>query len=107
MKPSPTSNDTGVRERKTNYQDYITKRRTIPEIFYYNPPFVQAAQDFEGIQDSTHLRPEYASYKARLATFDDWPEAASQRPQLLAKAGFYYTEANNLDADIMTQYREH
>ncbi|XP_025994182.1 E3 ubiquitin-protein ligase XIAP [Solenopsis invicta] len=35
--------------------------------------------------------PEYASYAARLATFDRWPKAMSQTKEELATAGFYYT----------------
>ncbi|WAR07848.1 BIR7B-like protein, partial [Mya arenaria] len=40
--------------------------------------------------DTTFRRPEYASYEARLATFDGWPEEASQRPHQLAGAGLYF-----------------
>ncbi|WAR07968.1 IAP3-like protein [Mya arenaria] len=97
MKPTPTSKDSGLSERQKNFQGYINTTRTSRGFIYCNPLFVPAGQDFDRNQgnqschDSTILRPEYASYKARLATFNDWPEAESQRPQLLAKAGFYYT----------------
>ncbi|KYQ54909.1 Apoptosis 1 inhibitor [Trachymyrmex zeteki] len=35
--------------------------------------------------------PEYASYAARLASYDRWPKAMSQTKEELATAGFYYT----------------
>lgn len=35
--------------------------------------------------------PEYASYSARIASFDRWPKAMSQTKEALATAGFYYT----------------
>ncbi|XP_052808893.1 baculoviral IAP repeat-containing protein 7-like [Mya arenaria] len=41
--------------------------------------------------DRTYRRPEYASYEARLATFDGWPEHVSQKPHQLADAGLYFT----------------
>ncbi|XP_052808890.1 baculoviral IAP repeat-containing protein 7-A-like [Mya arenaria] len=41
--------------------------------------------------DTIYRRPEYASYEARLATFDGWPEEVSQRPYQLAHAGLYFT----------------
>ncbi|XP_029177517.1 putative inhibitor of apoptosis isoform X2 [Nylanderia fulva] len=34
--------------------------------------------------------PEYASYDARLLTFDTWPKAMSQTKEELATAGFFY-----------------
>lgn len=40
---------------------------------------------------STPKHPEYASYAARLSTFDRWPKAMSQTKESLATAGFYYT----------------
>ncbi|XP_052808885.1 E3 ubiquitin-protein ligase XIAP-like [Mya arenaria] len=42
------------------------------------------------VPDTTYRRPEYASYEARLATFNSWPEEASQRPHHLADAGLYF-----------------
>jgi len=35
--------------------------------------------------------PEYASYPARLASYDRWPKGMSQTKEELATAGFYYT----------------
>lgn len=35
--------------------------------------------------------PEYASYDARLRTFDSWPKSMPQTKECLADAGFYYT----------------
>lgn len=35
--------------------------------------------------------PEYASYEARLCTFETWPKAMSQTKEELAEAGFFYT----------------
>ncbi|XP_071632870.1 death-associated inhibitor of apoptosis 1-like [Temnothorax longispinosus] len=35
--------------------------------------------------------PEYASYAARLASFDGWPKEKSQTKETPATAGFYYT----------------
>ncbi|XP_072752730.1 baculoviral IAP repeat-containing protein 8-like [Anoplolepis gracilipes] len=35
--------------------------------------------------------PEYASYDARLCTFETWPKAMSQTKEELATAGFFYT----------------
>ncbi|XP_011630441.1 baculoviral IAP repeat-containing protein 3-like isoform X2 [Pogonomyrmex barbatus] len=35
--------------------------------------------------------PEYASYAARLASFDTWPKSMTQTKEELANAGFYYT----------------
>ncbi|WAR07955.1 BIR7B-like protein [Mya arenaria] len=43
--------------------------------------------------ETTYRRPEYASYDARLATFEGWPEEASQRPHQLADAGLYFAES--------------
>ena len=34
---------------------------------------------------------EYANVIARLRTFNDWPVGLSQKPEAMAKAGFYYT----------------
>lgn len=35
--------------------------------------------------------PEYASYEARLRTFETWPKSMPQTKEQLADAGFYYT----------------
>ncbi|XP_033210530.1 baculoviral IAP repeat-containing protein 3-like isoform X1 [Belonocnema kinseyi] len=37
------------------------------------------------------VHPEYASYDARLRTFDSWPKSMPQTKEQLADAGFYYT----------------
>ncbi|XP_076657863.1 baculoviral IAP repeat-containing protein 8-like [Halictus rubicundus] len=37
------------------------------------------------------VHPEYASYVARLRTFETWPKAMAQTKEQLADAGFYYT----------------
>ncbi|XP_076658047.1 death-associated inhibitor of apoptosis 1-like [Halictus rubicundus] len=37
------------------------------------------------------VHPEYASYDARLRTFETWPKAMAQTKEQLADAGFYYT----------------
>ncbi|QWO71646.1 IAP3 [Orgyia pseudotsugata single capsid nuclopolyhedrovirus] len=37
------------------------------------------------------MHPHYASEAVRLRTFKDWPRGLKQRPEELAKAGFYYT----------------
>ncbi|CAK9799602.1 Apoptosis inhibitor IAP [Anthophora plagiata] len=37
------------------------------------------------------VHPEYASYDARLHTFDTWPKSMPQTKEQLADAGFYYT----------------
>ncbi|XP_052808883.1 baculoviral IAP repeat-containing protein 3-like [Mya arenaria] len=44
------------------------------------------------------LRPHYASYDARLVTFNKWPKHLSQRPHTLAVAGFYYIGNGLTDA---------
>ena len=36
------------------------------------------------------LHPRYASVAARLRTFDQWPPALKQKPQVMAEAGFIY-----------------
>ena len=35
--------------------------------------------------------PSFANMSARLQSFNSWPKSLSQKPTLLAKAGFYYT----------------
>lgn len=46
------------------------------------------------VEDTNALRPpkhpDYASYDARLHTFDTWPKAMSQTKEELASAGFFY-----------------
>ena len=37
------------------------------------------------------VHPEFASYDARLRTFDSWPKSMPQTKEQLADAGFYYT----------------
>ncbi|XP_017881008.1 death-associated inhibitor of apoptosis 1-like [Ceratina calcarata] len=37
------------------------------------------------------VHPEYASYDARLRTFETWPKSMPQTKEQLADAGFYYT----------------
>ncbi|WAR07843.1 XIAP-like protein [Mya arenaria] len=52
--------------------------------------------------DITYRRPEYASYEARLATYNGWPEKVSQKPYQLADAGLYFTGTSlpNLGKDV-------
>ncbi|XP_028048549.1 death-associated inhibitor of apoptosis 1 [Monomorium pharaonis] len=44
---------------------------------------------------SESKHPEYASYPARLASFDSWPKAMSQTTEKLVAAGFYYTGSSD------------
>ena len=65
-------------------------------------PAVSISSDFQKIQEVVSLsdgtiserayHPNYATYAARLATFETWPATigASQQPAQLARAGFYF-----------------
>ncbi|XP_029672636.1 E3 ubiquitin-protein ligase XIAP-like isoform X2 [Formica exsecta] len=44
-----------------------------------------------GLTATRPKHPEYASYDARLCTFETWPKAMSQTKEELAAAGFFYT----------------
>lgn len=39
--------------------------------------------------------PEYATYEARLQTFEDWPASLPQKKEDLANAGFFYTKTGD------------
>lgn len=47
--------------------------------------------NFEELSATRPKYPEFASYDARLRTFETWPRAMSQTKEELATAGFYYT----------------
>ncbi|WAR07970.1 XIAP-like protein [Mya arenaria] len=67
---------TGFEQKRCFFNDPETVRRLQLESFQ-----TQKAPDI------TYRRPEYASYEARLATYDGWPEKVSQKSYQLADAG--------------------
>ncbi|XP_052809254.1 uncharacterized protein LOC128237713 [Mya arenaria] len=76
---------TGFEQKRCFFNDPETVRRLQLESFQ-----TQKAPDI------TYRRPEYASYEARLATYDGWPEKVSQKSYQLADAGLYFTGVEDL-----------
>jgi len=84
-------------EDRTYFAHYHRENSSGPERGDSSPPIKYTEERRQGVAEQPGviphegpLHPRYASVAARLRTFDQWPPALKQKPQVMAEAGFIY-----------------
>lgn len=76
--------------RQRIFSERFQHNTQVNDLFFFSGQQQQPLQQQQPhIQYSEH--PEYACESKRLQTFKDWPRTASQTPQELSEAGFFFT----------------